>query len=115
MSKDYVLLKIDTCWADEFDVEGFTVSTKEKWDEINEKLKDNFPCDQEFYFGTNEFITFDSYEDWKSGIKVIPITEDEAKDIRRLFGSGYAQRLDQVTYAFGDMILRPAEYAEDED
>jgi len=97
----YVLVKLSANYADEFDVEGFMVMAADAWEEVKQDTKQVFDgCGSyEWYFGTNEYITFDSYEHWLRCLDETEITEDEFKTIIKLFGDPD----DQVAY-FGGWV-----------
>lgn len=54
MSK--LLVKFKDNWADEMDIEGFFVTTREDWENRVTLLKDNFPYGLTYGIGTNEDI-----------------------------------------------------------
>jgi len=96
------LIKLTKNWADEFDVYGSRIMTEEKWNKIV-KLAENYfnqRSELEDYFGTNEAITFRSFEDWKSAFSVMDITVKESV-ILTTYGFndfGYTYILEEETY-----------------
>lgn len=77
-------------WADEFDYDGFCIyKDKSEWEETLRKAKayveDNPGI--ELYYGTNEYIEFDSPEELDRLCTVTNITEAERKTIEKFFGS----------------------------
>jgi hypothetical protein len=82
-----VFVKVDANWADEFDIDGFIVAKKDEWDKSVEKLKKDFPSEQEIYFGTNEYIEFADIEDFESSLEVTEITDVEAEVLNKLFNT----------------------------
>lgn len=59
-------------YADEFDLEGFKIFTQEEWDAYVKGLqKLEYPTMT--YFGTNEYVEYESFEDLIRRYKVIPI------------------------------------------
>lgn len=62
-------------WGDEFDLEGFAIYEKDRWEE----LKTSLPEDEsfEYYYGSNEFATFESRDEYLSYLEEKPITEKE--------------------------------------
>lgn len=83
MTKIFVRFSDD--YADEFDAEGFTIfDTIEEWNKIVEGMPEE--C-IEASFGTNEYVSYDSKEDYLSAFVVKEITDDEAKFIISLFGN----------------------------
>ena len=87
----YYLLKYDDNYADEFDISGFRVYDEPGYDSFKERVKSaKYP--QERYFGTNEFVEFDSAKDYLKRIDISEISEIEAKVLMKLFSYGdYAQ------------------------
>ena len=84
----YVLLKFDDNWADEMDVEGFLVVTRDYWDKAQARLlaiEDT--C--HLCIGTNEYL------EWPSGAAVLGaisetnLSDAEAAAFRKHFGDGY--------------------------
>ena len=90
MSK--VLVKYRDNYSDEFDVEGFAVDDADEWQKhlklIEEAFKDNPGASIECWFGTNEAITYESYDDYVEAFEVTPITDAEAATLEKLFGGG---------------------------
>ena len=64
MSK-YKLLKMDACWADEFDIKSFSVVEEEKYLELVKHVENYFEDNDEaeISFGTNEFMEYYSADD----------------------------------------------------
>jgi len=78
MNKDYVIVKFDGNYADEFDVTSTSLVMRHEWDEYVRRLE---LCEDElrdigYYFGTNESLRFDSPSDFLSQCKVIDIPDD---------------------------------------
>lgn len=87
-----VLVKSSADYADEFDVYGFSVMPEERFAELDKKAKDFFDKateELECWFGTNEAVTYDCYEDWKRDLTVIPITDKEADILKKLFDGNH--------------------------
>lgn len=88
-TEKFLLITCECDYADEFDVEGFTVYKQSAWNEVVKELKshrDKFPC--EWYFGSNEEIPFDTPEDVLSCCRVKEISEEEYNTIIKLFRNG---------------------------
>jgi len=95
----YVLITHDEDWADEFNATGFHVMTEKEWDEHKVRAKKIFddqpyvkdwqdnrhPRPVEYYFGTNEFLEWDTYDRWLEDIKVTKLTDALAATLRSLF------------------------------
>jgi hypothetical protein len=80
-----VLIKWDSNWADEMDIEGFIIVSKEKAKEFKKQLKD-YDSYFEVYVGTNEDIEYGSGEELLNELTFKTITEEEAKTIKKFFG-----------------------------
>jgi hypothetical protein len=82
------LVKFEKDWADEFTLEAFTVVNDykevEKLFAIAEIYFEVFG-ELELYFGTNEYITFDDYKDYRNSFEVSNITDDEANVFQKYF------------------------------
>lgn len=85
MSKKLLVI-FDDNWADEMDIAGFDIFTKEHWEYKKLELEHTkFP--QEVGFGTNESNTYDSAEEFLSMFKEQEISKEEEKIIRKFFGN----------------------------
>lgn len=96
-----LLIKYHNNYADEFDVNGFIVMSKEDWEthikeaeEIFKKqpVKETFrgsgdprPKAIEIYFGSNESIEYRDFKDYLSSFKVTEITDQEAGFFQKFF------------------------------
>ncbi len=79
--KQYVLLVSSGDWADEFDLEGFAIFEKSKWENVKEGIPEgNFDA----YFGSNEFVSFESKEGYLSHIEEKPISVEEIQALARM-------------------------------
>lgn len=92
MSK--VLVIFSHNWADEFDVYGFSVYDKDKWESLLKSFKE-YEDFNGFYFGTNEGWEKEEKNDIISGYKVIDITDEDEKILHKLF---YKQYRDKITF-----------------
>jgi hypothetical protein len=84
-----ILAKFYDDWSDEFDVTGFQLfHTEFDWNKfLNNAEKANYPVEK--YFGSNEFLTFNSFKEYESCFEVIEITQDEYDTMKKLFPYGY--------------------------
>ena len=101
------MVKYTKDYADEFDCEGFGVYPKKDWDKTCKKTEIAFEdCHNvEVPFGTNEGLTFSSYDDWFDSLEVIEIEEEDAKKLIKLFGESFgtaSSMLDVATYIESD-------------
>ena len=111
MSK--VLIKFNTNYADEFDVAGFYITTQKKWDKHLEEVETFFknrtePVEK--YFGTNEYIEFYDFDDYKSSFTVTPITKEENDVLTKLF-INYTKKVEFGTIC----LINPKDYRKDEE
>ena len=58
-----LIVTCSTNWADEMDIIGQSIFTKEDWKEFEQKLKEHTD-EIEFYVGTNEEIQFRNGQDF---------------------------------------------------
>ena len=89
--KEFLLIEYHDNYADEFNVFGFNVFTKEDW----EIYKNNIPKKSiHVGFGTNEDNNYPSKEDFLKTLTVKEITIDQAKTLFDLFGHKTIRCLD---------------------
>jgi hypothetical protein len=107
------IVYIDECYADEFDVQGFIAMSDEEYYKRLEQIKKNlvnkrFPI--EVFFGTNEWIDFETKEEYinviENGTK--EITDEQLKVLMELFGDG-------ETASFGETLYFMEKYTDDYD
>jgi len=85
MLMNKVLVTFTDNWADEMDVVGFSILTKEQWEYKKLELQHTeFP--QEVGFGTNESNEYESAEEFLSRFKVQPISDETEITLKQLFG-----------------------------
>jgi len=94
-----ILVKFDDNWADEMDVSGFKLYDNiDAWNAAIAKFKEKRKIDEEnyfeVYFGTNEWIEYDSLDEFLNNFKVIEISDTDAAVIGAMFpeanSCGYA-------------------------
>jgi hypothetical protein len=99
-----VLLRWSSNWADEMDVEGYVMTTKDKSDDWRKKLKQ---IDYSFslQIGTNEDIEYSSGEDLISEVVTKNITDEEYVILKKYFGmyGGHTNFWDGLDYVFEDL------------
>ena len=88
---EYVLVTLDACWADEFDVYHSWVMTQEDYDEGVKDSKESIGDrrDFEIYFGTNEALQIDGFNDYISNLSVRSITEEQYKALNSTLGGSF--------------------------
>lgn len=77
---DKVLVTYSSNWADEINIGGKKVLTKNDWDNICQEVKKIFEKTHVLthHVGTNEDIEYYSYKDWLSDYKIVEITTGES-------------------------------------
>lgn len=109
---EYLIVSSNGDWGDEFDLEGFEIFTREAWENYLEGIPEG---EAECYFGTNEFVTFDSREDYLGYLTVKPILEEEIMLLVHLLGledtvKYKIQRGEPITFSFGLFIHNSENY-----
>jgi len=80
----WILVKYSNNYADEFDIEGFALfESEDLWNDHLKDAKNVFEGKKvvEQYFGTNESVMYDSFDEYVSNFEVFPITCEEAEFI----------------------------------
>lgn len=100
MSKNkYVFIRANFDYADEFYVESIHVMKASAWEKLKEDVETYFSKKSareiECYFGTNEQIIFEKYNDLIRGVFVKPITDEERKTLADLLGE------DELSFSWG--------------
>lgn len=99
-----VLLKWSTNYADEMDIQGYVMTTKDKSDDWRKKLKSvNYSFSLQI--GTNEDIEYPSGEDLISEVVTKNITEEEYIILKKYFGTqgGHTDFWDGLEYIFEEL------------
>ena len=79
-----VLIIFKDNWADEMDIEGFSIISKDEWEYKKLELKHTqFP--REVGFGTNEDNDYDNAKHFLSMFQAQEISDDEEQIIKKLF------------------------------
>lgn len=85
---EYVLIKFEKDYADEFDVHGIMILPVERWQKQLELFeKAEYPFTRGF--GTNEELEFNSFKDVQRAFKVQPVTEQEYEVFNKFFGPAF--------------------------
>lgn len=85
MADEFVLVKFERNWADEFDVKGFLIIKKTEWEDHLNWIRDRMDWPQENGFGTNQSIIWVSAKEYLSSFKVVDVSVDEAAIILKYF------------------------------
>ena len=110
----FLLVILDTCWADEFDVNGLWVTTQDEYNEFLEQLdKVNFHG-QEIYFGTNEWVEYESKEDLLRDLTTWEISEIFYDEFISIFG-GDSHGIIDIPYLIERLVNEEEEYKEEEE
>ena len=105
MSKTHVLVKARVDYADEFNCKFFGVFPKAEWEEIVNKTRNTFAniklSELECYFGTNESLILDTFDNWFSSFEVRDIHSDEASTLQTFFEDRWIPVLDSPKFTWG--------------
>jgi hypothetical protein len=104
-NKNWVLIKFERNWADEFDVKGFRVVSKEDWKDWHAKLK--VRTGLRFCFGTNEGWEeddWDANETWENNFKATYITDEQYEVLKALFTDYSGQIKHGIIPNFRDLL-----------
>jgi len=99
-----LLVKFYGKYSDEFDCCEFVVYRDAKdFERWKERMKVLFDLNgtTEFYFGTNEMLTYENLEDVMRDVEVIEITDIEFQVFQRLFHVDY---MGMICYGLGGVI-----------
>jgi hypothetical protein len=87
MSKEKVLLIYEDNWTDEMDVYAWQITDMFKWESLKDEFLENVGNNEfSFYFGANEDMQYDNAMLFIDQIREQPLTTDEAKSIKKVFG-----------------------------
>lgn len=85
-----VLVQLRCNYEDEFDVTALWLTTKEEYKNFLDALKTrNIKEDTEIYFGTNECITFNSYDDIVNSLTCMNVSDGFYDEFLKNIGSTY--------------------------
>lgn len=84
MNKIY-LIHESSCYADEFDLEGFKIVEALSEEEALEKVIGNKKFPAELYFGTNEYQIYRSKEELLYDLSIKEITREEYNVLIKIF------------------------------
>lgn len=87
--ESYYLCLYDSNYADEFDVEGFSLFNEEEYKIYTETIEQLDFNDFDIYFGTNEYQIISGVDDLKHSLDWKKISEDEYNVIHEIVGSEY--------------------------
>ena len=62
----HILVKYNSNWSDEFDIQGFAIMNEEEYIQWVDDFRKAKERDYEWYFGTNEYISYWDEEDWSA-------------------------------------------------
>lgn len=95
MENKNILLKLNSNYGDEFDVDGFLIMDTQKWSD-SKKLLQDYDREIESFFGSNEYLYWENGPSFLEEVKEIEISEEEEKFLKRIFKSN--------DFGFGDVI-----------
>jgi len=91
----YYLIKFQSDYADEFDVYGFQIMNEKDYKRFQNTLKEyekylNINENSlEYYFGTNESITWESFDDLIKSITISGISAEKTDFLIEQFGDSW--------------------------
>jgi hypothetical protein len=87
VSMEVLLVLFQSDYGDEFDACGFALIEKGTWEQSLQlaRLRLQKEGRVEIYFGTNEFIGFETFEQYEQSFKVRQVSEVEVDSLKRLF------------------------------
>lgn len=86
-----VIVKMSGDYADEFDLEGLWITTLEKWQEHIDNLQ-NFSFPHESSFGSNEYVIYETPEDYLNYFKVTIVADEFAQTLKDILGLKYTDK-----------------------
>jgi len=99
-------------WADEFSIFGVWIGPESQWDLIIRQTKRvHYPT--ESYFGTNEWLEYDSFDDWYRNIRITKVGQKTAISTAFALGNDHYDGAD-YTY-FGQWLFPDPEVGYPED
>jgi hypothetical protein len=120
MTEKLLLVKFHNNWADEFNVNGFAVWSKSKWEKHKAdvaKLFENVERGEiTVGVGSNQQLTFDNMKDYLDSFHVVGIYDEEYATLKRLFGEEWRKNIEYGMFlSLEDQIpLSDEEMDEDE-
>jgi hypothetical protein len=87
---DILLVKANVNYADEFDMEEFTTMSVGSYKELVDGLE-GYEEEIEWYFGSNESLSFDNGEDLLSCFTVEKISDEQSDMLDELFGGSFGE------------------------
>jgi hypothetical protein len=112
MENKVFLIKTDTNWADEIDMEGFILCTEDAWSKYKEEVTE-YNGYIELYFGTNEYNVYSNGKEYLSDVFCQPLEVDtSAVDVlKKLLNLNYISKNlitdleEQKRFTFGQHCL----------
>jgi hypothetical protein len=84
----YYLVTYFDNWSDEFDIEGFVLQTEDELQQMFDAARSvSYPST--LYFGTNEFVEYESFEDWRDHLDIKEITKEVFEEMTKLGIKGF--------------------------
>ncbi len=103
MSEKMLLLSYHNNYADEFDLDGFTVMSESAWEEHKAMAAKIFEerHSVEVYFGTNEDVSYYDLGEYVGSFKVKELTEAQFQVLKELFGVHY----NEYSYSHAGVLI----------
>jgi hypothetical protein len=110
VSKKVLLVKCDSNWADEMDLEGFALVPQDVWDEhlnlvekriFHKKRKHDDSGPHVVYIGTNEWVCFETFEEYAKSFSVKTLSTGQANLLSKLFDIGVSKNARYISTRYG--------------
>lgn len=117
-----LLVKCDSNWADEFDIQGFAIYTEDAWKEylklVNKQIfyKERDEGDEcgphVASIGTNQPMGYCDFKSFKDSFKTKKIADEEAKWLCSTFKVKVTKKAEDVPVAYGMFMYLDPDYEE---
>jgi hypothetical protein len=87
----FVLVKWSDNWADEMDLESFTVMTKAHWLTYEKELSEAAIWPHSINVGTNEDIKYKNWDGYRKSLSIRGVSNDEFEVLNSLFGLPFSK------------------------
>ena len=124
MSGKILLVLCNSNYGDEFDVQGFALFKDDVWKEYIKEVKNRIFTVERYAgdefgphvadIGTNQYIGFGNFDEYKSSFRTKVLTPEEAKRLRSLFGIKVNKSAEDPSVYGMFLMLNPDEVEDEE-
>ena len=117
-----LLVKCDSNWGDEFDIQGFAIYTEDAWKEylklVNKQIfyKERDEGDEcgphVATIGTNQPMGYSDFKSFKDSFKTKKIADEEAKWLGSIFKVKVTKKAKDVPVTYGMFMYLDPDYEE---